>query len=134
MDEEIKGRWVTALRSGKYRQGQGRLRRENETFCCLGVLCDIVAPDRWGKVDDDSFQYGVNNDIILEQSGDPFERKRARAAAVEECIDQIACSLDAILLVEPDITAEATGTILERKCQKWQRRYAAAIDGDRSIA
>lgn len=33
-------RWANALRSGKYFQGRGRLRVGN-TFCCLGVLCDI---------------------------------------------------------------------------------------------
>lgn len=50
MNPEIKEQWVTALRSGKYIQGTGRLRRkrgvfldEPETFCCLGVLCEIAA-------------------------------------------------------------------------------------------
>jgi hypothetical protein len=38
-------RWVTALRSGKYQQGQSHLRSKfiggPDRFCCLGVLCDI---------------------------------------------------------------------------------------------
>lgn len=38
--------WVAALRSGKYRQGQDRLRSESG-FCCLGVLCDIKNPEGW---------------------------------------------------------------------------------------
>lgn len=33
--------WVAALRSGMYRQGQGRLRAPGGKFCCLGVACDI---------------------------------------------------------------------------------------------
>lgn len=38
--EECK-RWIDDLRSGKYKQGVGRLRSKNqygEYFCCLGVL------------------------------------------------------------------------------------------------
>jgi len=41
MKQEIKKRWVAALRSGEYRQGKIQLKKENK-FCCLGVLCDIV--------------------------------------------------------------------------------------------
>lgn len=48
MDAEIKTKWVEALRSGKYVQGQCGL-RVNERFCCLGVLCDIIEPDGWGS-------------------------------------------------------------------------------------
>jgi hypothetical protein len=33
---------ITALRSGEYRQGTGRLRR-GDAFCCLGVACDLYA-------------------------------------------------------------------------------------------
>lgn len=46
MNQEIKKRWVAALRSGSYKQRNGRLRYTEgdlETkYCCLGVLCDIV--------------------------------------------------------------------------------------------
>jgi hypothetical protein len=34
--------WVEALRSGKYTQGQGRLRSSSNAFCCLGVACDLA--------------------------------------------------------------------------------------------
>jgi hypothetical protein len=39
---KIQQEWVNALRSGKYKQGKGNLRRGNK-FCCLGVLCDLAA-------------------------------------------------------------------------------------------
>lgn len=45
MNREIKDKWVTALRSGDYTQGYGRLRYQNgdgERHCCLGVLCDLA--------------------------------------------------------------------------------------------
>ena len=46
MNEEIKAKWLEALRSGRYKQGTYALRKGNE-FCCLGVLCDIVEPGAW---------------------------------------------------------------------------------------
>lgn len=40
--------WIAALRSGKYKQGRNLLRTfENDTFCCLGVLCDIHDDGAW---------------------------------------------------------------------------------------
>lgn len=53
MNAEIKQKWVEALRSGRYEQAQGTLQRTGEEagYCCLGVLCDVVAPDSW--VDED---------------------------------------------------------------------------------
>lgn len=49
MKEDIKNRWVEALRSGKYKQGQNVLHQsyegQNDSFCCLGVLCDLAAKD-----------------------------------------------------------------------------------------
>lgn len=64
MNPEMKAKWVEALRSGKYKQGYGRLKRKAtepralfeapETFCCLGVLCDIQPPEVGKWVDRDS--------------------------------------------------------------------------------
>jgi hypothetical protein len=52
MNPEIKAQWLAALRSGEYTQTNGALRREDSDgsvgFCCLGVLCDVLAKD--GKV------------------------------------------------------------------------------------
>lgn len=45
MDEEIKAKWVAALRSGKYKQGSLRLKRNLSSgtqHCCLGVLCEVL--------------------------------------------------------------------------------------------
>lgn len=40
MRPEVKKKWVAALRSGKYEQSTGALRKE-DGYCCLGVLCDL---------------------------------------------------------------------------------------------
>lgn len=44
MRRDIKEKWVAELRSGKYKQGTGYLRR-NDEFCCLGVLCELAVAD-----------------------------------------------------------------------------------------
>lgn len=41
MKEKIKQLWLTALRSGKYKQGKSQLKDAQGNFCCLGVLCDL---------------------------------------------------------------------------------------------
>lgn len=50
--EEVKAKWLEALRSGRYAQGRGALCRVkpdgSRSFCCLGVLADtlgLLVPD-----------------------------------------------------------------------------------------
>src|SRR6478736_3165412 len=53
MNQEIKERWLAALRSGEYKQADGYLnimsldpeQTEFDGFCCLGVLCEIAVAD-----------------------------------------------------------------------------------------
>lgn len=53
MNKEIAKKWVEALRSGKYPQGTGRMCAKGpgkqKSFCCLGVLCDIVKDEIGGE-------------------------------------------------------------------------------------
>jgi hypothetical protein len=52
MKKTIANLWVEALRSGKYKQTQEVLHRidsKNESFCCLGVLCNLYQQDRRSK-------------------------------------------------------------------------------------
>lgn len=37
MDAKIKAKWVTALRSGKYKQAHGTLCESDGALCCIGV-------------------------------------------------------------------------------------------------
>lgn len=41
MNKRVKKKWLIALRSGIYRQAEGKLNDGRQSFCCLGVLCDI---------------------------------------------------------------------------------------------
>jgi len=61
-----KDKWLEALRSKDYVQGRKRLRYKTsneDTYCCLGVLCDLIDPEAWetdmswrGKPFDMSFE------------------------------------------------------------------------------
>lgn len=46
MDQELRTRWLEALRSGKYTQGKERLKTRNDdgsaSHCCLGVLAEVM--------------------------------------------------------------------------------------------
>jgi hypothetical protein len=57
MNSEVKAKWLEALRSGEYKQARYRLRSLDNSFCCLGVLCDIYTKEVEGswKYDKDQF-------------------------------------------------------------------------------
>ena len=66
MKSEIKERWLTALRSGKYEQSKDAL-KSPEGYCCLGVLCDVVKGDlniNWENFDT------ITHDSIYEILGE----------------------------------------------------------------
>lgn len=44
--QQYRAAWIKALRSGDYKQGRNYLCSDDH-YCCLGVLCDLVAPDDW---------------------------------------------------------------------------------------
>ena len=68
MNSEVKAKWIKALRSGEYEQGQLALRVDNK-YCCLGVLCDLYDKehntDHWDPpVEDDGF-YQMEGEICV---------------------------------------------------------------------
>lgn len=71
---EITKEWITALRSGKYKQGHLRLARrvnllEKEAefeYCCLGVLCEIVGKSKSYNPITVSYQYDESSTGISE--------------------------------------------------------------------
>lgn len=46
MNKRIAKKWTKALRSGKYKQGIGMLRNDNNEYCCLGVLCELAVKEK----------------------------------------------------------------------------------------
>lgn len=52
MNQEVKGLWLGALRDGKRKQGYQKLKSPGDSFCCLGVLCDLYLETHgiaWGS-------------------------------------------------------------------------------------
>lgn len=49
MNPELKTAWLNALKSGDYAKGIHYLHREDNTYCCLGVLRKVAAvtPGPW---------------------------------------------------------------------------------------
>lgn len=94
MNARIKKLWVKALRSGKYKQGIGQLRRDNgePKFCCLGVLCDIHAKTRQGQTWNEDGSYDdEDSDLPLSvvewaelDSSDPVLGTKRRASQIND--------------------------------------------------
>lgn len=71
MDQQVKTKWLTALRSGEYKQGLGALNAGGE-FCCLGVLCDLYVkekPETAKWEDGDYYGVGVKELKIFGEGG-----------------------------------------------------------------
>ena len=67
MNTEIKQKWVNALRSGKYEQGEGKL-YSGQGYCCLGVLCDLYSKEnnlKWEFRGDDVIK--TEDEIVSSQ-------------------------------------------------------------------
>lgn len=65
MKKDVMQKWVKALRSGKYKQTRLRL-KDSTGYCCLGVLCDISAPETseyWVKYGDE-YTFSECNDSL----------------------------------------------------------------------
>lgn len=127
MNKEIQKKWVEALRSGKYRQGEESLwssyqevlnyvdddgqehwEEVGETYCCLGVLCQIVDPE-WRE-----FFYDNGMDLQTTDLSDPVEHEsgldnnhvRSNLAELNDTgysFDQIATIIEETDLVEKTI-------------------------------
>lgn len=70
MNPEIKQKWVDALRSGQYKQGRFNLRLTKNSFCCLGVLCELHRKEhkkRWGVNKNKEYTYYANNGTLPEE-------------------------------------------------------------------
>lgn len=65
MTPELKARWIEALRSGEYRQARNAMNRDNESYCCLGVLCLVGGV----PADGGSFAYGFawSNGVVASE-------------------------------------------------------------------
>lgn len=60
--QEFYTKWVAALRSGDYEQAQGTLSVNYESFCCLGVACEVAGVRRKSTYGGDGYENIFNDD------------------------------------------------------------------------
>lgn len=64
---ELRDKWVSALRSGKYGQITGDLYDGENGYCCLGVLCEIGMENPWAR--------NVDGERLAEDGGDFYANR-----------------------------------------------------------
>jgi hypothetical protein len=79
-------KWIAALRSGKYKQGRRALRPSKNTYCCLGVACDL---------------YGKENGVSWDENGRFMGKSGSLPSSVKKWLgisadqeDKLACLND----------------------------------------
>lgn len=116
---------VAALRSGKYKQAHKRL-KVGDSYCCLGVACDISKLSRWNPHLRDSEEFWYDNsytklpDTVREYFG--FETNSAYLKApirlepteTRDWLIEASCLID---LNDRGATFEEIATIIE---QHWE--------------
>lgn len=50
MNKRIMKKWVKALKSGKYKQGEGALKNRAGGYCCLGVLTCLYNKEKNARI------------------------------------------------------------------------------------
>lgn len=65
MNKTLRNKWIKALKSGKYSQGQSYLYHMGN-YCCLGVLCEVSKiPSTESQVDTRFYRGNGTNDVDL---------------------------------------------------------------------
>jgi len=92
MNKRLRDRWIAALRSGKYKQGNGALKSNDPDdpesaqyyFCCLGVLREIdpkIKPRpgaRNSYLDEKSSGISKETQLFLAQMNDGSDGQKER--------------------------------------------------------
>jgi hypothetical protein len=95
MDAQVKAEWVAALRSGKYKQDIGYLKRDTVNgprYCCLGVLCEVIDPNKFTQLQNGIYDYGLHG--FATHMTVPTNVQRDIGLSDEEC-DTLTCMNDA---------------------------------------
>ena len=64
MNKSVKLKWKKALISGEYKQGKEVLKQLDNSFCCLGVLCDIHSKETDTSWDENAYGATYRNESI----------------------------------------------------------------------
>lgn len=92
LDKEAARRWVKALRSGRYKQGRGALRRkESDAHCCLGVACRVLRVPAHPGVGYDASRWYFGKAMDSSMPPDEFYAKLGitRSGSILDFIDRL---------------------------------------------
>ena len=112
MKAELKAKWVEALRSGEYEQGEGALKKGN-SYCCLGVLCSLAEREITGENRIDGLSASETYEAIIEMIGTPnyeqfTQRNDGTAAYKPHSFTQLADYIEANIPADDHSVADAS--------------------------
>jgi hypothetical protein len=85
MNPGVKSAWIAALKSGAYQQTQHHL-RDQDGYCCLGVLCDLASHEDLGKWEDGEFSFVFISECQEEEYVEPpFDIREWANLSREDC-------------------------------------------------
>ena len=58
MKKDIAEKWVAALRSGDYKQGNPGFLADDKGYCCLGVLCEVLGEEKTMNFKEQMYEFG----------------------------------------------------------------------------
>lgn len=85
LEPDIFDDWLTALRSGQYRQWVGSLRKRDRQMCVLGVLCDLH-PDLQWEWDENCWASRLRQGawFTVDKGADPNAERRTSSASLPQ--------------------------------------------------
>jgi hypothetical protein len=140
--DEVKAKWVAALRSGKYDQTKGYLRRTKPSkmsgdapgFCCLGVLCDIAVKE--GVIPEPEFDggsvaiYGVRDEDTYRGSSEvSLPDAVVQWAGLDEGDPQLPATIDPDRLDQIDDFGDPVMVALSDLNDDWDYDFNKIADG-----
>lgn len=101
MNSNLKTLWVSALRSGKYKQGDCYLQRE-DSYCCLGVLCEVAGFKKQQREDGTYWFQDPNTGEYVQQEFEDAAKSLGISQSEQKTLillnDSMKCSFDQIAL------------------------------------
>lgn len=87
--------WIAALRSGKYKQGNGKLCSVdfygNKSYCCLGVANDVL---ELGVLQSSAYLYRAYTELGLRDYDGSFIKENVRNSNLDGFADSLAALND----------------------------------------
>lgn len=84
LPKEFTEKWLKALRSGEYKQGEAKLfNKRNDSYCCLGVACSVakINPQKfvdWGWIHFSFANEEMPTELVEEKKSDGLPDELSR--------------------------------------------------------